>query len=186
MENGFITRYVSKENPTISWGIATEEDSIPVQIPYVVERIDGEENRVFVNEGDIIIYENDNIRVFNKGKYDKMYDLVINDIENSILVCSKCKENISFKSVLVKDVINSEVGFSIVTSDNKASIQTNNDIFYFIDNKIVCKECFINSITNSVMEEFVSKYGEKSDWDNEVEIKFINFSKTIYNKFKVI
>ena len=184
MEDGFITRYISKENPNISWGIPTEEDCIPVEIPYIIECIDGEKNKVFVNEGDYIIYENGNKRIYSKEEYAKIYNLIINDIENTTFICSKCKENIPSDVIFIKDIINS-TNFDVIKSGNKTSFKINNEIFYFVNNKMYCKECFRYLIVENITNDFILKYGEKFEWDSEIEIKYINFTKAIFNKFKI-
>ena len=51
MEDGFETRYVSESKPCSTWGIPTDAERIPVDIPF----IDTLEGCHFITEGDYII-----------------------------------------------------------------------------------------------------------------------------------
>ena len=55
LEDGFIIRYHSKEDPTTTWGIKTETENIPVEVPFI-NTVDGTK----LLEGDeYIIYFSD-------------------------------------------------------------------------------------------------------------------------------
>lgn len=74
MEDGFVTRYIDKDDKNITWGIPASDDEIPIEIPYITIVAGGKQ---LISIGDwILIHKNNSRSVISNKKFVKMYEKV--------------------------------------------------------------------------------------------------------------